>query len=207
MIGRDFSTDWVSAHTPRWREELRHLVGRPGATILEVGSFEGRSACWFSDHILTGEGARIFCVDPWGSPGYREKFERNTAEHRAAGRIVMARGTVLELERYNPPLRFDAAYIDGDHTAEGVLTDVTVAWPRLAVGGVMIFDDYEHSPETYVDMRQAIDKFLALEGVRFELLHRGVQVAIAKIADGPVTLWICRMHGVVHADGLTCGRR
>jgi predicted O-methyltransferase YrrM len=206
MSPREFSTDWVGAHTPKWLRLLAHLVDKPGAMMLEVGAFEGRSACWWAEKIFTGEGARVFCVDPWGSPGPREVFERNTAELRAAGRIVMARGTVLELERYGPPARFDAAYIDGDHTAEGVLTDLTVAWPRLHVGGVMIFDDYEHGPDTYADMREAIDWFLGLDAVRFELLGRAVQVSIAKIADGPLPFRVCHTHGVAHARGFLCGR-
>jgi len=37
---------------------------------------------------------------------------------------------------------FDFIYIDGDHTAEGVLQDAVLAWRLLKAGGIMAFDDY-----------------------------------------------------------------
>ena len=33
--------------------------------ILEIGSYEGLSACFFSDNLLSNEGSTLTCVDPF----------------------------------------------------------------------------------------------------------------------------------------------
>ena len=38
---------------------------------------------------------------------------------------------------------FDIIYIDGNHEPEYVLEDAVLSFPKLKVGGYMIFDDYE----------------------------------------------------------------
>lgn len=58
-----FTQDWFSKNIPVWERLFAPLKGRPNLQILEIGSFEGRSACWLLEHVLTGEGAGIDCVD------------------------------------------------------------------------------------------------------------------------------------------------
>jgi hypothetical protein len=38
--------------------------------------------------------------------------------------------------------QFDLIYIDGDHSAQGVLRDLVLSWPLLLKSGVMICEDY-----------------------------------------------------------------
>jgi hypothetical protein len=45
--------------------------------------------------------------------------------------------TLPEFQEY-----FDFIYVDGDHSAKGVLADAVMAWPLLKRPGFMIFDDY-----------------------------------------------------------------
>lgn len=44
----EFSTDWFSAYVPSWLAALDKLGIFLDAKrdVLEIGSFEGRSACW-----------------------------------------------------------------------------------------------------------------------------------------------------------------
>jgi len=39
----------------------------------------------------------------------------------------------------------DMVVVDGDHTAFGVTSDFQCWWPKLRVGGIMLFDDYGNS--------------------------------------------------------------
>src|SRR4051794_12483459 len=44
--GRTFSTDWAGNHFFMWAELLQPLKGKP-VRVLEIGSWEGRSALYF----------------------------------------------------------------------------------------------------------------------------------------------------------------
>lgn len=197
-----YSSDWVTEHTARWRELLGHLQGRSGVRMLEIGSHEGRSACWFLDEILTGPGARLYCVDPWLEAVFLERFDANTAEARAGGRLVKIRAWSVSLEQLELPARFDAIYIDAEHTADGVLTDLAIAWPRLAVGGVLIFDDYGNP--AYPGVATAVNWFVADLGDYLEVVGTGAQVAIRKLADTEQTIRICPLHMRAHAAAHIC---
>jgi hypothetical protein len=66
----DFTVDWFSHNVPRWTEQLGAFAGRPDLRFLEIGSFEGRSAVWLLEHVLTHETARL--LDP-GSELYLDR--------------------------------------------------------------------------------------------------------------------------------------
>lgn len=44
-----------------------------------------------------------------------------------------------------PELRFDLILVDGDHTESGAYQDLRDTLPRLAPGGLLVFDDVAHS--------------------------------------------------------------
>lgn len=202
MTSRVFTSDWVTGHTLAWRQLLAHLVGQPGVLMAEIGSHEGRSACWFAEEILTGRGAQLHCFDPWGTPGVLERFDANTDELQLSGRLVRIQGTVQVLAGAAEP--YDAIYVDGDHSLEGVRTDAELAWSRLKPGGVMFFDDYANAD--YPGVRAAVDEFLERRGLELELLARGYQVFVRKAGDAATGyLRTCGMHALIHANGHVCG--
>ena len=63
-----FTFDWVSPHAEEWKNDLAYLAGRPNIRGLEIGCFEGQSACWWLDNILTDTTSRLTCVDPFAIP-------------------------------------------------------------------------------------------------------------------------------------------
>ena len=142
-----FSTDWFGHNVPQWEAWLGSMRGKPGIRAMEVGSFEGRSAIWLCENILTGSGSRIDCVDLFRDDpvygDYRGRFRANTAPWRE--RITEHAGRSFDcLRQLDGP--FDIVYIDGWHSAFGALADGVMSWPLLKVGGVMIFDDYAWAP-------------------------------------------------------------
>lgn len=145
-----YSTDWFEGQISNWRRWMAPFAARPGIRALEIGSFEGRSAVWMLENVLTGDGSRIDCIDlfePTEAFGdYHQRFQANTASWR--DRVTEYRGRSYDmLKRVHGP--YDIVYIDGWHSAFGALADGVMTWPMLRVGGVMIFDDYLWIPLKY----------------------------------------------------------
>ncbi len=66
--GFSYTQDYISDYISLWEEHLAPFKGKTGVAALEVGSYEGRSAVWLLENILTAPDALITCVDPlWGA--------------------------------------------------------------------------------------------------------------------------------------------
>ena len=59
----EFTRDWVSKKENNWDRVLAEFKGKANVHALEIGSFEGRSAIWFLDNILTDPTSTLTCVD------------------------------------------------------------------------------------------------------------------------------------------------
>jgi hypothetical protein len=79
---------------------------------------------------------------------------------------------------------FDFIYIDGDHTAYGVMKDAVNAYECLSIGGILAFDDYmwPSGKGVYNEPKVAIDAFLAVYGNRIKLIQKSYQVWCVKLA-------------------------
>lgn len=185
-----FSEDWFTVHIPYWEPVLRELEGR-AARILELGSFEGLSACFV---VWRLRDAQITCVDTFaGIPEYvaygisadlEDAFDHNVALVDAS----RVRKLVGETHRVLPELvdeqaRFDLVYVDASHEALDVLADAALVWKLLKDGGVAIFDDYgplppEEDPLLYPT--PAIDAFLGLVAGRHEIVDDRRQLIVRK---------------------------
>ncbi|GAA3873282.1 class I SAM-dependent methyltransferase [Streptomyces sedi] len=188
-----FSSDWTTSHFPVWTEVLgarRHRRAR----VLEIGSWEGRSALFFL-HFLTG--SSLTCVDTFeGSVEHHEnaslapsvadverRFDANTA--RFADRIEKIRGT----SRSVLPLlgiagrRFDLVYVDGSHYAADVYGDAALSWSLVESGGLVVFDDYDWNlMETESERpRLGIETFLRTVPGQFREVHRDYQLIVEKL--------------------------
>lgn len=178
----EFTVDWHSHHTATWREHLGDLIGRP-VRCLEIGSHEGRSAVWTLQHLLTHPEATLTCIDPWPSVEAERRFDANLAE---TGRAAQVRKFKTESMRVLPLLSpgFAFIYVDGHHEARHVLEDAVLSFRLLAVGGVLIFDDYAYHPASVRHPpKAAIDPFLLLWSDCLEVLHHGAQVILHKTSE------------------------
>ena len=179
-----FTTDYVTHHAPTWCHQLAPLRGVADARLLEVGSFEGRSAIWFLDNVLTHPTATITCVDPFYGPGLEARFDHNIRVSGHAAKVVKIKGpseaVLLDLE----PASYDAIYVDGSHRAVNVMMDAALSWTLLKPGGVLTFDDYLWHPErpAWARPQLAIDLFLSMVGTDAVILHKAYQVIVRKPA-------------------------
>jgi len=152
FTGKEFNRDWLKKKKfTHWIKLLSPLRSSP-LDILEIGSFEGRSAIFFLNLLPL---SRMTCIDTFaGSPnhvsdpayepilrGLEGRFDRNTADFR--DRIVkmkMQSAAALDLLASNSR-EFDIIYIDGSHRRDDVLADTILSWRLLKMDGIIIWDD------------------------------------------------------------------
>lgn len=176
-----FTQDWFTHNIPIWKRHLQQFTGIADFQVVEIGSFQGMSACWLLDNILTNPTAKITCIDLY----FQQHFKGNIAQTGVAEKVI-------ELEGYSQDLLvnldsefYDIAYVDGCHKPTSALQDAILSWRLVKVGGLMIFDDYEFtfpdSPEQ--DTKIGIDVFLEMFGSQLEVVHKGYQLIVKKIGN------------------------
>jgi hypothetical protein len=178
--------DTFSHNIPVWKELLAPYVGKPDVSYLEIGVWEGRSALWMLENVLTSPSARLTLIDILVTPRWAANLDRSG--RRDSVRMLVGESSKILLG-LNPE-SFDIIYIDGSHWADDVLSDAVLSFALLKPGGILIFDDYCYDASTYGPDRDAlpleqvpkaaIDAFLLAYGPRLEVLHRYYQVAVRK---------------------------
>ncbi len=185
--GKEFTADWFTRHVREWVPVLAPRRQDP-LKILEIGSYEGRSAVFWLEYMPRSS---VVCIDIF-SGSYEQRFDRNLSGYGA--RLEKLKGhSVPALEGLRQAgRRFDAIYIDGSHRRYDVLCDTVMAWPLLNVGGVLIWDDWggnrrlNYAKDEPEQALQAIDKFCELFGRCLRVRHRRYQVIVEKTAEWPL---------------------
>jgi hypothetical protein len=183
--GYRYTQDWWSSHEAMWLTHFGSLAGQPGLRFLEIGSFEGRSACWIAEHLLTGEGSILVCIDPFnGYPDQERNFDHNVnASPNTAHKILKLRGRSCEILHFLPAQGFDFIYVDGSHAGLDVIQDAAGAWKLLKPRGTLVFDDYENTVLPVLSglaVKPTLDAFLGIMDGQYDLLFKDWQVAIRK---------------------------
>ena len=173
-------------NVPVWKELLAGFAGKAEVSYLEIGVWEGRSALWMLENVLTSPSASATVVDIIATERWVKNLE--LSGRRTSVKMIVA--SSQQALRSLAPESFDIVYIDGSHRAGNVLGDAVLSWELLKPGGIMIFDDYcldgsDLGPdETALPLelvpKSAIDAFLLTYGSELEILHRYYQVAVQK---------------------------
>lgn len=191
-----FRTDMFTRHIAAWEPIMSKLSsGEP--RILEIGSFEGMSACYFLWRLPR---ARVTCIDSFvGSSGIGAVdedlsqlefiFDRNVAlvDGNRVRKLVGDSGRVL-FDLVSEEEKFDLVYVDGSHLALDVLVDGALSWHLLEPGGIMIFDDYNWEflgPGRLVRTAPGVDAFLEVVEDDSDVLSKNDQVILRKSAGTP----------------------
>lgn len=190
----NFTQDWFSHNIPGIIQVLSRLKTR--RNFLEIGSFEGMSACWFLRNALDDVG-EIVCVDTFGGgadhvvtsfSGVRERFHENVAEFKGPAQTV----TVFDCpscealaQLMTEKREFDFIYVDGSHTAPDVITDACMGFTMLKKGGLMVFDDYMWGPEKSVlqTPKPAVDAFTLLFRDQINIVGISYQLVITRTTE------------------------
>jgi predicted O-methyltransferase YrrM len=120
----------------------RHAAGAGQA--LEIGTYQGVSAARIA-RALAPDGL-LYCVDPWPETEERGNnpcwsiCQRHLRRSGVKNRIRILRGYSLEMASQIPD-QLDFAFVDGDHTWEGIKTDWTIISEKMLRGGVVCLHD------------------------------------------------------------------
>jgi predicted O-methyltransferase YrrM len=133
----------------------------PHVRMIEVGSYEGVSAVFWSHAIGdAGRMGTITCIDPWEAyidtpdePVARrmdgelasgivyQRFVDNCKHEHPRVKLYSHVGTMATFQ--GMPASFDIVYIDGCHRFSACLTDIEVGARLLKLGGLICGDDLE----------------------------------------------------------------
>ena len=137
-----FTTNWFVHKIPTWTNVLKDLKGKPDIQYLEIGTFEGRSAIWVLENILTHPTARATIIDGFEENTYKT-FTSNLALSGEASKVKIVSGLSTEKMKEVPSNSIDFAYIDGSGKGIVMLSDLVNTWNALKVGGIIIVSRYE----------------------------------------------------------------
>ena len=167
--------------------------------ILEIGSFEGRSACFTIEEATKHGNIELHCMDSFeGSYEHRHeglnlshlearfdeniKISLNRIKGQGSCRVIKHKALSLKglaklvTDGYSE--YFDIVYVDANHEAHDVLNDLVLSFELLRVGGLMIADDYLWNERnrgtalhTVTHPKPAVDAFVNINNFRLQILQ------------------------------------
>lgn len=143
------------------------FLGEP-INCLEIGVWEGCSACWLLDTILTHPQARYTGVDLYEG-SYEIRYitaMNNLSKHPSKTRLFRGDSSSILPKLYDIGERFDIIYVDGCHSYAKCKDDLQNSWKLLKDGGIMLVDDYDRDD---YGVRQAVHEFL--DEMRVTITH------------------------------------
>jgi predicted O-methyltransferase YrrM len=187
-MSAEYSVDWFSNNIPTWKKLLARFKGKE-VNALEIGSYEGMSASWLLDNILTHPKAKITCIDNFTQKDAKTKkdvletFQANMRRYGKKCKLLKGDSSVMLKLPAVTSQQYDIIYIDSDHHSRHVMEDAVLCFALLKPGGILIFDDNTDNKEH--DNRcpkPAITSFTMAYANEIKVLHSKWQVAIMKRA-------------------------
>jgi predicted O-methyltransferase YrrM len=190
-----FQQRWFDVNIVPWCAALSRVFNRADPlNILEIGSWEGRSALFLATYFPH---AQLTAVDTWaGSEEHlssatadlsdlsdlEARFDHNLSlfSARVSKRKGMSSFVLPQL--LGEEHRYDLIYVDGSHFADDVLSDAVAAWQMLSEGGVMIFDDFLWAafPRRRANPVWAVSQFLSYRSGEYRILGAYYQLILQK---------------------------
>lgn len=165
----------------------RHLAPYKGKPVdfLQIGAYTGDASEWMLKEILSHPDSTLTDVDTWRGSDEEQHHAMNFDEVKEVYDAKVKGYDNLHVKRMTSKdffaenyWSFDFIYIDGDHTAFGVMQDLLNAYGCLKPGGIIACDDYQWSEGkgNFYDPRPAIDAFFNMTRDRMQVIEIGWQV-------------------------------
>lgn len=156
-------------------EEAVRLVP-DGGTIVEIGSWRGRSAAFMAVEIAnSGKNIRFICVDSFSVsldgntlavPCTADEFRANMASGGASHLVELKHMTSAAAAAQLADRTCDFVFIDGAHDYESVRTDLCSWLPKVKVGGVIAGHDYGYAGSAWPMVLVATQNVLSWNNVK-----------------------------------------
>jgi MMP 1-O-methyltransferase len=146
-------------------------------SIVEIGSWKGKSTIWLSYGSKAGSKVKVHAIDPHtGSPEHSamfggkvwtfEEFQRNIQNAKVTDMVVPHVDFSTSVARtFTEPVEF--IFIDGLHEFEGVRDDFEDWYPKVVEGGFMAFHDSTCWPGVLKVVTERVFKSQQFRHVRF----------------------------------------
>ena len=139
----------------------------PNATVVEIGSWQGKSTYCISNGLRSG---KVYAIDPFNADGGLDTQSQDEYNRKKGNKDLLEnfKATMTQLDVINKIAinkgyssqfskdfeKIDFLFIDGDHSIEGCKNDYDMYAHKVVAGGYIAFHDYYHErPElgpTYV---------------------------------------------------------
>jgi predicted O-methyltransferase YrrM len=205
-----FTNNWFQTGAKNVWDQLIPQV-KP-TRFLEIGSYEGASACYLIDKFSPEKAIEIHCVDTWEggvehNEGGSAQVDMGEVETRFRANVKLAKSraknnvdVIIHKGMSDAVLAgmfaggkagyFDFIYVDGSHQAPDVLCDAILAFRLLRVNGLIAFDDYlwqERLPNGVDPIRcpkPAIDAFTNIYCRKIKIIGAPLyQLYVQKLSD------------------------
>jgi len=172
-------------------------------TVIEIGVFEGSTTFWLSDNLTPhNPNLKIYAIDPHvGSNDMTEDFD--DVRNNFINNLLVNQNKNVEyvqkhskdglMELINKGVKAQVIYVDGDHKASEVLTDLVLSWQLLQVGGIILCDDTttwrytdkNGTQSAQMSVRMAVEMFIQCNWHKVRLLNLsdGSQTAFMKLQE------------------------
>ena len=150
--------------------------------ILEIGTFEGRSAAFFYKYLNIKKLITVDLMEK-NSKEYLN-FEYNSKKFINCNFYNLKSNIFFKEIKLNK--EFDIIYIDGSHYYEDVLNDAICSYKVLKSGGIIIFDDFLYTRQTKRFKRPEFMNVIGgilyfLNQKKLKIIYVGHQVIVQKI--------------------------
>lgn len=156
---------------------LYHQMALPPGDVLEIGVYQGLSAIGVA--AMRGPNRRFFAIDPFVSatgeptPALRDAFLRTMQQfYPTQDWMICISAPSHDVSAQALGDSYSLVHIDGDHSAQGVLYDLDLAYKVLQPSGILVLDDY-YNPH-YPGVSFAVHDFLGTEPRRFRVVAGGL---------------------------------
>lgn len=166
---------------------IMHQIGRElnPKNILEIGCRSGISICQLLKRCKDYEDKQVYLFDVFNDGFLSPELVRLNLEYLEIPTNVVqfiigrSEDTIPKFKFDNPNLKFDYILVDGDHSKQAAMLDLTNVSDMCNPGGVIIFDDI--SPDG-CDLLDVWNKWKEQQGSNFEYFEdmngKGVGVAV-----------------------------
>lgn len=173
-----------------WEETLNeHLDLTRALNYVEIGTYHAGNLLHFIHYFNINE---VVACDPYiDYSSYSEYLTQQDQNYQIFQRNFNQVSTELKdkiefIKDYShnvlPKLKdnhYDIIYLDGNHAPYAVLEDAVLAWRKLKIGGILIFDDYG-----WGDTSTGIDTFLICYNRYLKVIHsKNCQLMVKKTSD------------------------
>ena len=171
------------------KHNLAHFLDKTKENkILAIGCFEGLSSVFFADNFIDNINSRLTCVDPFLTVDNNDhiqflqnneemNFDYNISVCKNSDKITVHK-TTSDVFFGNNNQKYNFIYIDGCHKPDFIKRDMENSFDILEENGIMWMDDYRGGDG--IQIKNVMDKFLEKYNGRYELIHKGYQLAIKK---------------------------